>query len=263
MPKRRPTTKLAKTFITTQQGYDVNTVNAFGVRDLTRGAEEFTNFATHGDFPDLVLAREIWVEERLFERERLFSLADALVRLKSLERGASEDAANDDGLDAERALRAKLSGLKYRDGKPHKRVPDSIYAERYVTLPDPKSPVTVWLVDGNLVRTYYKTDYTEGGHGYVYRWVPKGEIWVEHHLSKVEIPFIVAHEYLELRLMRDEGLEYDRAHAICSKVEFALRESDEVKEFLTTEDRKLATRDLPRLSSDELFAFVVKHYRHK
>src|SRR5438067_959895 len=80
-----------------------------------------------------------------------------------------------------------------------------------------------WLVDGNMVRSLYKTDYTEGGHGYVYRWVPKQEIWVEKDLDRWELPFIVSHEYLELRLMRDLGIEYDKAHEICSKVEFDLR----------------------------------------
>ena len=42
------------------------------------------------------------------------------------------------------------------------------------------------LVDGNVVRCTYKTDYTEGGHGQVYPWVPKREIWVEKALDRTE-----------------------------------------------------------------------------
>src|SRR6202011_3256568 len=127
------------------------------------------------------------------------------------------------GLGVERALREKLTGLKFRAGKPHKRVPRKLYVEGYITLADLKFPIQVWLVDGNMVRSLYKTDYTEGGHGYVYRWVPKREIWVEKDLDRWELPFILCHEYLELRLMRDKGLAYDKAHEICSKVEFNLR----------------------------------------
>ena len=87
-------------------------------------------------------------------------------------------------------------------------MPPRIYVEQYITLPDPDGPggeVTVWLVDGAVVRDLYKTDYTEGGHGYVYPWVPKPEIWVEATLERAELPFIVAHEYLERLLMRDAG----------------------------------------------------------
>ena len=73
--------------------------------------------------------------------------------------------------------------------------------------PDPEGTVNVWLVDGNLVRSYYKTDYTEGGHGYVYPWVPKPEIWIEDGADHREVPYIVCHEYIERRLMRDEGLD--------------------------------------------------------
>lgn len=39
--------------------------------------------------------------------------------------------------------------------------------------------IEVWRIDGHLVRCYYKTDYTEGGHGYVYPWCPRNEIWIE------------------------------------------------------------------------------------
>jgi hypothetical protein len=95
-------------FVTRQRGYDVYTVNAFGVRELTRGDEEFTNFATHGDFPRLVPAREIWIDARLYEPEGVFYLAEALVRLARLRDGASDDAAYQAGLDADRALREQL-----------------------------------------------------------------------------------------------------------------------------------------------------------
>jgi hypothetical protein len=74
------------------------------------------------------------------------------------------------------------------------------------------------------------------------------------------LPFIVAHEYLERRLMRDEKLDYDTAHDICSRVEFHLRKNQRVKMFLAPGRRKLHKKDLPKLASDELFGYVVQHH---
>jgi hypothetical protein len=153
-----------------------------------------------------------------------------------------------------------LDGADYRGGKPNHRVPKKVYVGRYVTLPDGRFPVEVWLVDGSVVRGTYKTDYTEGGHGYVYRWIPKDQIWAEFNLHPSELPFIIAHEYLELRLMRDEKLDYDTAHDICSKMEYRLREGKGISKFLCTETEKLTKAKLPRLTRPEVFEYVVSHY---
>ena len=253
MKTGRPPATLRKHRVASQQGYEVYTVSSYAVRELTAPDEEFTNFAIHEDFPDLIPDHEIWVDERLFEAEGIFYLANALVRLKIGREGGSSDRGYAAALDVERALRERLVGVKFRHGKPHKRVPGRIYAGRYEDLPDAAGPIVVRLVDGNLVRSVYKTDYTEGGHGYVYRWVPKGEIWVERVIAASEIPFIVSHEYLELRLMRDRGLKYDPAHAAAAKVEFKLREGASIKSLLTTARRPLAKADLPGLTRPEFF----------
>jgi len=255
----RPAAKLAKRLVATQQGYAIHTVSSFAVRDLTAPDEEFTNFAIHGDFPDLIPVREIWIDERLFDDEGIFYLANALVRLKVQRDRGSEERAYAAGLDVERALRVRLVGVKFRAGRPHKRVPRRIYVGRYLTLPDPKGPIEVRLVDGNLVRSFYKTDYTEGGHGYVHPWVPKGQIWVEKGIARAEILFMVSHEYLELRLMRDRGLGDDKAHKAAAKVEFTLREGDGIQSMLAPKAGPLAESDLPGLTTPEFFrAFTAQ-----
>jgi hypothetical protein len=160
-------------------------------------------------------------------------------------------------------LREKLNGVKFRDGKPHKKVPEKIYFEHYLTLPDPRGPVHVWRVDANLVRSYYKLDYTEGGHGSVYPWVPKPEIWIEDGVDNREAPYIVSHEYLERRLMRDKGIDYDRAHEICSRIDFDLRKRKGATPLLVPGRRKLTKKDLPRLTRDDVFAFGLKTYVNK
>jgi hypothetical protein len=171
------------------------------------------------------------------------------------------DLAYDDGIAAERALRESINGIEFRDGKPHKRVPDAIYHSPYVTLPDPLENLTVWLVDGNLLRSYYKTDYTQGGHAIVYPWVPRAQIWVEDGVDHREIPFIVCHEYLERRLMRDEGLGYNRAHEIASCLEFDLRKATGLTSLVTGGRRKVRKGDLAKLTGEQVFQFVNEHYR--
>jgi hypothetical protein len=259
MTRRHFEPKLNKKRVLTHGDCTAYSVNAFAVRNAARPDEEFGNFATNGEFPDLIPRGEIWVSEKLVPREGVFFVANALTRLARRDAGAT-DKAYTDGIETERQLRERITGLAFRDGKPHAKVPPEIYLEEYITLPDPRGPVVVWLIRGDLARDYYKTDYTQGGHDYVYPWVPKGEIWVEDGADRHELPFIVCHEYLERRLMRDAGLDYDGAHVTCSGIEFGLRKAAGATPLLTGGRRKIGKRDLPGLTSEEMFSYAVEQY---
>lgn len=261
--ERRSRHRLNKKFVVTHEGWRFYSVDASAVRNVAKPDEEFGNFASQDQFPDLIPPGEIWIGEKNLEKEGTFFIANALTRFKEKENGSEDDRAYTAGLNTERFLRERLTGLKFRAGKPHKRVPPVLYIEQYITLPDERFPITAWLVDGNRVRSLYKTDYTEGGHGYVYRWVPKNQIWLEKDLDRWELPFILSHEYLELRLMRDEGIEYDKAHEICAKVEFDLRKGRGGKPILAPGRRRLMKRDLARLTGEEIFRYVVKNHLKK
>jgi hypothetical protein len=254
--------KLHKRRILSHAEFTVYSVNALAVRNVAQPDEESGNFATRDEFPDLIPKGEIWISEKLAPKEGIFFIANALAQLERQAEGATAKA-YDDGLEVERLLREKLNGVAFRDGKPHKQVPQAIYLEEYITLPDTQGSVRVWLVDGNLVRSYYKTNYTEGGHGYVYPWVPRPEVWVEDGVDRREVPFIVCHEYLERRLMRDEGLDYDRAHEICSQVEFDLRKARGATPLFVRGRRKLGKSDLPRLVCEEVFEYVLRTHVRK
>lgn len=60
--------------------------------------------------------------------------------------------------------------------------------------------------------------------------------------------------------MRDCDFDYDRAHAICSKVEFDLRWRRPVEDFVGTRRHKLAKGDVAKLTSPEFFQYVLKKY---
>lgn len=260
MPQRRVLRGLKKKFVLSQQGWQVFTVDPFAIRRVALPDEEFTNFATKDDFPDLIPAGEIWIARQNLEIEGLFFIANALAQVKQKEQGKPDKKAYEHGVQIERDLRRFVNGLEFRDGKAHKQVPPELYVERYITLIDREYPIDVWRVDGNLVRSWYKTDYTEGGHGQVYPWVPRHEIWVERDMDERELPFILSHEYLELRLMRDRRLSYDPAHAICSKMEFALRKGKGLAKLLALSRRRPTKRDLPRLTQDDVFRALIEEF---
>src|SRR4051794_1423789 len=146
MPKIRYNPKLNKKRVLTHAGCTVYSVNGLAVRNAAQPDEEFGNFATRDEFPDLIPAGEVWISEKLAPKEGVFFIANALTQLARQAAGATEKA-YDDGLEVERFLREKVNGAAFRDGKPHKQVPADIYLEPYATLPDPEGEVEVWLVD--------------------------------------------------------------------------------------------------------------------
>ncbi len=87
--------------------------------------------------------------------------------------------------------------------------------------------VIVWRVDGSLIRDAIDDDYTTGGHGYRYRYIPLDEIWIDDKLWKRDWP-VLWHEYSEWRLMKD-GMNYNDAHDQASRIEITLRRG---KEFI-------------------------------
>lgn len=262
MSKRRFKPPLNKTFVGTQQDYSIYTVNAAAIRNAAQPDEEFDNIAIHSDFPDLIGDDEIWTAESTFKREGQFFIANAIAELDALNAGKSKTDAYEAGLEAEQKLREQQTGIKFRDGKPHRHVPDELYRRRYCLLPDKDGAVEIWLVDGCLVRCYYKTDYTEGGHHLVYPWVPEKELWVESNLMAEEIPYIVAHEYTERRIMRDDEIDYDRAHEIAAEMEFDLRKAAARAEFPGLSRRRLKREDLPKLASRDFAEYVEREYVH-
>jgi len=79
----------------------------------------------------------------------------------------------------------------------------------------------VYLVDGNAVRTQFP-EFIGGGHPAVYRFVPKGEIWLEKRLED-EAAYLFAHEAIEVLLMHWLRLNYKRAHDLANRLEGDLR----------------------------------------
>jgi hypothetical protein len=96
---------------------------------------------------------------------------------------------------------------------------------------------TIWLVDGKKVREHCNIDFTLGGHGYVYEFIPEDEIWIDDDTAEDEILYVLMHEMHERSLMQ-EGTIYEDAHNQASAVELLCREKPENIEECLTEEAK-------------------------
>jgi len=85
-----------------------------------------------------------------------------------------------------------------------------------------RSNLAIWLVDGKYVREHCYADYTQGGHEFIYDFIPVNEVWIDDDLSSDERPFVIAHEVYERSLMKS-GINYDHAHTWANRIESSLR----------------------------------------
>jgi hypothetical protein len=74
------------------------------------------------------------------------------------------------------------------------------------------------FVDGTYVRNHYDSDFSQGGNGYRYDFIPKSEIWIDWQISEDERLFIAFHECHESMLMK-RGWSYSRAHDKAKQLE--------------------------------------------
>jgi hypothetical protein len=80
----------------------------------------------------------------------------------------------------------------------------------------------IWVVNGEMVRDKLDTDFTEGGHGLVYNYIPNNEIWLDDQVQPSERKAILAHELHE-NIDMNKGLKYDKAHQRASEFEHRIR----------------------------------------
>ena len=97
--------RLRKRRVLTHTDFTVYSVNGLAARNVAQPDEEFGNFATRDEFPDLIPGGEVWISEKLATREGVFFIANALARLAQEAAGLSSEQAYERGLEVERMLR--------------------------------------------------------------------------------------------------------------------------------------------------------------
>lgn len=180
--------------------------------------EEFTNYGQHYNFK-YIPKEEFWIDREGKPDELKFFVDHLLVEHRLMESGVPYDQALVAADKAELAERKRAGDVKRmtKGG----RLPDAkeVHVRLWKKL---ESVVSVWIVDGRLVRSVFDVDFTEGGHDYVYEFVPQNEVWIDNDLEEAERPYVLLHELHERNLMA-QGWDYDRAHEDSSKIEYHCR----------------------------------------
>lgn len=211
-------------------GVEVWMVEGSWVR--TNRDEEFSNFGHHWTFPKLIPKEEIWIDKESAPDEHRFYFAHAYMERRLMAGGKDYDSARRQANAHERKLRVASGDVRKVTAGRDLPQPSKVHTRLWKTLP---SGVTVWYVDGRLVRSAFDIEFTEGGHEHVYEFVPHNEVWIDDDLQEDEVAYVLFHELHERNLMM-KGTDYDTAHAAASKKELHLRKHPaEVHEALADE----------------------------
>jgi hypothetical protein len=193
--------------------------------------EEFTNFGHH--FSISAIPRdEIWLDIEQVPDEQQFFVRHALIERRLMARGMDYEAARTVAIAEERKMRLKDGDMRRIASGENLADVTKVHDRLWKAL---ENGVHVWFVNGRLVRSCYDIDFTEGGHDYVYEFVPENEIWIDNDLEQDERGFVLFHEMHERNLMA-AGASYDVAHAESSRLERHYRKHPaELHEALSTE----------------------------
>lgn len=183
-------------------------VNGAQVRSLSNGLEEFNESASHAIIHEIP-ENEGWVESTISKEELPFVIFGLVVGILSGDYSTGEL--------AEKAERSKATPSQNGAFD----IPDSA---TYVRKLGEIFGVKFYLVDANVVRNQYKVDFALGGNNGPYDWVPRDEIWLDAATQPSELPYIALHEFYERHRMLQNGLDYNKAHAIASTIEWKARE---------------------------------------
>jgi hypothetical protein len=194
--------------------------------------EEFTNFGQHYRYK-YIPEKEFWLDREANPDEHKFFIDHLLVEHRLMAKGLSyaEAITQADRVERRERRRARDVLKVTHDGK---ELPDA-KTVRELLWKKLESGISVWIVNGRLVRSVFDIDFTAGGHDHVYEFVPEGEVWIDDDIEENERGFVLLHELHERNRMA-EGLPYSKAHDESSRLEFHCRHHpDELHDSLAAE----------------------------
>jgi len=194
--------------------------------------EEFTNFGQHYRY-SYIPVKEFWIDKEAEHDERRFFIDHLLVEHDLMAKGATYADAITQADHVERKERRRAGDVRKIENQGN-RLPDAskVHESLWKKL---ENGISVWIVNGRLVRSAFDIDFTAGGHDHVYEFVPTGEVWIDDAIEKEERGFVLLHELHERNRM-SAGMPYSQAHNESSKLEFHCRHHpDELHDALAAE----------------------------
>jgi len=181
--------------------------------------EEFTNFGQHYRF-SYIPVNELWIDREAQNDERQFFIEHLLVEHRLMVKGMPYEKALVIADLAERRERRRAGDLSLMTHK-GKKLPEGKDVHQRLWRKLENGP-SVWIVNGRLVRSVFDIDFTEGGHDYVYEFVPQNEVWIDDDIEESERGYVLVHELHERNRMA-HGWPYNKAHAEASRLEYHCR----------------------------------------
>jgi hypothetical protein len=126
------------------------------------------------------------------------------------------------------------------DIKEIKYIQDSIQLQNIYRIPmGIRDGVSIWVVDGYLVRKNIYPDFGFSGNDLAYHFIPSKEIWIDGQVSCEETEYSVSLEMMERKLMVD-GKSYSDAYEAAVQM---VRQKREAMENIVKSHYKLAIPD--------------------
>jgi hypothetical protein len=202
--------------------------------------EEFTNFGQHYRFK-FIPKDEFWIDKENSNNEVSFYIDHLLIENYLMKKGKSYDYAINKADSIEKRERKK-SKFYIRTFKRKRLCYKEIINKIHIRLLKSFSKkISVFIVNGELVRDKFFIDFTEGGHDKVYHFVPKNEIWLDNDLTKKERDYVLLHEVHERNLMA-KGFSYEKAHRSSSRIEYYCRHHPfKIRKLLKKEFGKISS----------------------
>lgn len=194
--------------------------------------EEFTNFGQHYRF-SFIPEFEFWLDRENTCDESNYFIEHLRTEWHLMRGGMPYEKAIVEADRVEKEIRRKDGDIQRVIDPIRKIVDPKLFRKQLLkTL---ENGVKVWLVNGCLVRSVLNIDFTQGGHEYVYEFVPPMDVWIDNDLDWQERGFVILHELHERNQM-EKGLPYSKAHAESSALELKCRKQiDDLHDALAAE----------------------------
>ncbi len=198
---------------------DLNVWIVDGAYIRTHMDEEFTNFGQHYRF-SYIPEKELWIDREAKNDEQQFFIDHLLIEHRLMAQGMPYEKALPKADSQERKERRRAGDVSRLTQKGRKLPAGQDVHERLWKKLE--NGVSVWIINGRLTRSVFDIDFTEGGHDYVYEFVPENEVWIDDDIEEVERPYVLLHELNERNRMA-RGWPYTKAHAESSRIEYHCR----------------------------------------
>jgi hypothetical protein len=176
--------------------------------------EEFTNFGQHYRYSYIPL-KELWIDHEAKNDEKRFFIDHLLTEHRLMAKGMPYEKAIEEADKVERRERRRTGDVKRVTKGEALPDPRRVHEQLWKKL---ENGVSVWIVNGRLVRSVFDIDFTAGGHDHVYEFVPDNEVWIDNDIEEQERGYVLLHELHERNRMA-QGWPYGKAHGESSKLE--------------------------------------------